>query len=117
MDSGLVFSTGQGRMCPGCEKPVANCECAEQRKSTVAGSGKTVSVGRETKGRKGKGVTVIKGLPLSHLDLLSLAASLKRKCGSGGTVRDGFIEIQGDFRDALVKELSLQGFAAKRSGG
>jgi translation initiation factor 1 len=117
MNSGLVFSTEHGRMCPGCEKPVANCECAALRKAAAGPSGKTVSVGRETKGRKGKGVTVIKGLPLSPIDLLSLAASLKRKCGSGGTVRDGVIEIQGDFRDALVKELSLQGFTAKRSGG
>jgi translation initiation factor 1 len=117
MDSDLVFSTGQGRMCPECKKPVAHCECAARRNSTVVSRGKTVSVGRETQGRKGKGVTVIKGLPLSPADLLSLATSLKRKLGSGGTVRDGVIEIQGDHRDALVKELAHLGFAAKRSGG
>jgi translation initiation factor 1 len=74
-------------------------------------------VGRETKGRKGKGITVISGLPLSETDLHSLAGSLKRKLGCGGTVRGRVIEIQGDHRDALVKELSQLGFAVKRSGG
>jgi translation initiation factor 1 len=76
-----------------------------------------VRVGRETKGRAGKGVTVITGVPLATTALEVLATQLKKKCGSGGTVKDGVIEIQGDHRDALVAELVRLGYAAKRSGG
>jgi len=74
-------------------------------------------VGRETKGRKGKGVTVVSGLPIPPADLADLARDLKKKCGSGGTVRNGVIEIQGDHRDVLVAELSRRGYRTKRSGG
>ena len=74
-------------------------------------------VSLQTKGRKGKGVTVVTGLPLSGADLTELAAALKRRCGSGGTVKAGSIEIQGDHRDLLMAELSARGWAAKRSGG
>jgi translation initiation factor 1 len=76
-----------------------------------------VRVGRETKGRRGKGVSLITGLDLPAADLLLLAAQLKKKCGSGGTVRDGVIETQGDHRDLLVRELEALGWKAKRSGG
>ncbi len=74
-------------------------------------------VSRETQGRKGKGVSVISGLGLSASDLDKLATELKRKCGSGGAVVDGRIEIQGDHRDRLVDELTRRGFKAKRAGG
>jgi translation initiation factor 1 len=76
-----------------------------------------VRVGRETKGRAGKGVTTVTGLPLSVPDLAALAAGLKKRCGSGGTVREGVIEIQGDHRDTIVAELFKLGWAAKKSGG
>lgn len=76
-----------------------------------------VRVGRETKGRAGKGVTVITGLPLAPPQLEELARQLKRRCGSGGTVRGNTIEIQGDHRDTLVAELIALGYQAKRSGG
>jgi translation initiation factor 1 len=76
-----------------------------------------VRVGRETKGRAGKGVTVITGLPLGEAELAALATQLKRRCGSGGTVRERAIEIQGDHRDLLVSELKRLGYDAKRSGG
>ncbi len=76
-----------------------------------------VRVGRETKGRGGKGVSVITGLPLHGAALDALAANLKKRCGCGGTVRNGSIEIQGDQRDLLVQELIGLGYAAKRSGG
>lgn len=72
---------------------------------------------RETKGRGGKGVSVITGLPLRDEQLEALATALKKRCGCGGTVRDGKIEIQGDQRDVLVQELVRLGYAAKRSGG
>jgi translation initiation factor 1 len=77
----------------------------------------SVRVGRETKGRAGKGVTVITGLPLRADELETLASQLKRRCGSGGTVKDGTIEIQGDHRDQLITELVRRGYSAKRSGG
>jgi translation initiation factor 1 len=74
-------------------------------------------VGREIKGRAGKGVTTVTGLPLSLSDIEALAAKLKKRCGSGGTVRAGVIEIQGDHRDTIVGELSKLGWQAKKSGG
>jgi len=83
------------------------------------GNGKEamVLVGRETQGRGGKGVTVITGLPLAPSALDDLAKQFKKRCGSGGSVRNGVIEIQGDHRDVLVAELVRLGWSAKRSGG
>lgn len=115
----LVYSTGLGRICPGCQRPVVDCVCktaAAQAARTQARGG-AIRVGRETQGRKGKGVTVIAGLPLTGEALEALATQLKKRCGSGGTVRDGVIEIQGDHRDALVAELAKLGWQAKKSGG
>jgi translation initiation factor 1 len=110
-----VYSTDHGRICPDCDKPVASCIC-RQKKAGAPGKG-GVRVGRETKGRKGKGVTVISGLPLDPANLETLAKELKKRCGSGGTVKDGVIEIQGDHRDLLLEEMSRRGWQAKRSGG
>ncbi len=115
MDSRSVYTTDKGRQCPECGRPVASCECAAKR-SGPKGDG-NVRVGRQTKGRKGKGVTLITGLPLGEDGLKELARELKQKCGTGGTVKDGAIEIQGDHRDMLVEELKRRGFSAKRSGG
>ncbi len=115
----LVYSTGQGRLCPECGRPLADCRCRRSRPATVPvarGDG-IVRVGRETKGRKGKGVSVVTGLPLDEVALEALATRLKKRCGSGGTVHDGTIEIQGDHRDLLVDELSKLGYVVKRSGG
>ena len=118
-EGGIVYSTGVGRVCPGCLRPVAECVCktAQAAEARNLARGGAVRVGRETQGRKGKGVTVISGLPLVASDLEKLATQLKKRCGSGGTVRDGLIEIQGDHRDVLVAELTRLGWGAKRSGG
>jgi translation initiation factor 1 len=70
-------------------------------------------VGRETQGRAGKGVTTITGLPISLADVEALATKLKKRCGSGGTVREAVIEIQGDHRDTIVAELIKLGWPAK----
>ena len=114
---GDVYSTRDGKLCGGCGRPVAHCVCARMRAATPLGGGR-VRVGRETAGRKGKGVTVITGLPLAPDALKALAKELKQRCGTGGTVReDGTVEIQGDHRDLLVAELGRRGFDAKRSGG
>ncbi len=111
-----VYSTEFGRMCPNCGKPVDKCVCRRQK--SISKSDGAVRIGRETKGRKGKGVTVITGVPLKNSDeLKKFAKQLKQKFGTGGTVKDGVIEIQGDLRDVLVEELKKQGFNAKRSGG
>lgn len=112
----LVYSSELGRLCPRCGNPFTRCTCKGASAAPQRGDG-IVRVGRETAGRKGKGVTVISGLPLATPALAQLASSLKRRCGSGGTVKDGRIEIQGDHRDTLVAELAAQGYRVKRSGG
>lgn len=110
----IIFSTDHGRLCPDCGAAVDACTCSEEATPTTSGP---VRVGRETKGRKGKGVTVVSNLPLQAAELAALAKRLKKACGSGGTVRDGVIEIQGDHRDTLIAALAKEGFQAKRSGG
>jgi translation initiation factor 1 len=111
----IIYSTGVGSLCPNCRRPVRECVCPKG----VPGAAKptTVRVGREVKGRAGKGVTTVTGLPMSPSDIDSLATRLKKRCGSGGTVRDGVIEIQGDHRDTIVAELIKLGWPAKKSGG
>lgn len=116
----IVYSSEHGRMCPACRNPVARCVCRDSRSSAptpAPGNPVVVRVGRETKGRKGKGVTVVTGVPLAGAALDELASRLKRSCGSGGTVKDGVIEIQGDHRDTLVAALARHGWIVKRSGG
>lgn len=112
---GIVYATGLGSLCPGCRKPVAECRCRRPDCKPVRDG--IVRVAREVAGRRGKGVTVITGLPLAGPALESLASDLKRRCGCGGTVREGRIEIQGDHRDLLVKELEARGHKVKRAGG
>lgn len=112
---GLVYST-EHTLCPRCGKPLASCPCRKALAAPPAGDG-IVRVGRQTQGRKGKGVTTITGLPLAGEALDKLASDLKRKCGSGGTVKDGTVEIQGDHRDLLVEELGKLGYRVKRAGG
>ena len=114
-NSGIVYSTEFGKMCPVCSRPILKCIC-RQKKNTPTKDG-IVRVGRETKGRKGKGVTLISGVPLDDVAIKDLGKELKKKCGTGGTVKDGIIEIQGDHRDLLVAELQKKGWTVKRSGG
>jgi translation initiation factor 1 len=114
-NSSLVWSSELGRVCPGCGKAAAACSCSKKSART-AGDG-VVRVRRETKGRGGKTVTVITGLPGSDTELGVLAGELKRRCGSGGTTKDGIIEIQGDHCDLLVATLTGKGFSVKRAGG
>jgi translation initiation factor 1 len=113
--SGSVYSTAFGKMCPDCNTPTAQCTCRE--KQSHPESDGIVRLRRETKGRKGKGVTVITGLPLDTEALKKIAKALKQKCGSGGSVKNGVIEIQGDHRDVLERELGLLSYKVKRAGG
>ena len=113
---GIVYTTGVGERCPNCLRAVAHCVCKKGTPGKTTSDG-VVRVSRETAGRKGKGVTVISGLGLAEADLQALATELKKKCGSGGAVESGRIEIQGDHRDRLVEELTKRGWKAKRAGG
>ena len=115
MKDRIVYSTSGGRMCPECARPVAECVC-RQAGPVVVGD-RVVRVGRETKGRKGKGVTVISGVGLDREGLAKLATEIKQRCGAGGTVKGAVIEIQGDHRDLIVEELKRRGYVVKRSGG
>lgn len=112
---GLVYSTEHGKTCPGCRRPVADCVCG-RAKSGPAGDG-NVRIARVSKGRGGKTVTLVTGLPLGGDALAALGSELRRACCSGGTVKDGAIEVQGDHADALVAELARRGYPAKRAGG
>ncbi len=115
MTARIIYSTGVGSLCPNCRRPVRECVCPKGAPGAVKLA--AVRVGREVKGRAGRGVTTVSGLPMSLSDIESLAAKLKKRCGSGGTVREGVIEIQGDHRDVIVAELLKLGWPAKRSGG
>jgi translation initiation factor 1 len=112
---GLVYSTDAGRMCPKCRRPIAQCACASAR--PAAPSDGIVRVSRETKGRGGKAVTLIRGLQLDAATLAGLGRQLKAACGSGGTVKDGIIEVQGDHRERVIELLKAQGHAVRRAGG
>ena len=114
----LVYSTdsSQGSTCKTCNKELRKCKCSEKSASNTPKDG-VIRVGRETKGKKGKGISTISGLPLDDYDLKDLAKELKAKCGCGGTVKNGIIEIQGDHRDLLIKELEKREYKAKKVGG
>lgn len=114
--SRVVYTTGIGRVCPECGKSFDACVCRKQAAQRPAGDG-IVRIRRETKGRNGKGVTVIAGVPLDESGLLALGKQLKARCGTGGTVKDGNIEIQGDHRDLLFSELTKLGWTVKKAGG
>lgn len=111
----VVYSTEHGRMCPCCGKSQTSCECGN-KKAKIQNDG-VVRVGRSSQGRKGKGVMAISGVPLDSDGLKKLAKELKVKFGVGGSVKNGIIEIQGDFRETLVEELQKHGWVVKLSGG
>lgn len=113
--SRLVYSTDAGRMCPQCRQAMAACVCKKAVVRT-ASSG-AVRVSRQTKGRGGKTVTRVEGVSLDDNALMQLGKQLRSACGSGGTVKNGVIEVQGDHCDKVIEALKQQGHAAKRSGG
>ncbi|MFC0252204.1 translation initiation factor Sui1 [Massilia consociata] len=113
-EGGLVYSTESGRMCPACRRPILDCTC--KAKAAPAGDG-VVRVSRQTKGRGGKSVTLVKGLALDPVALAVLGKGLRTACGSGGTVKDGVIEVQGDHCDKVMDELRKHGHDPKRAGG
>lgn len=120
MPDRLVYSTDSGRVsfCPTCGLPYKQCRCDQPSSSGSARkSDGIVRVMRDRKGRGGKTVTVIDGVMGSEAELTTLAQQLKKLCGSGGTVKDGNIEIQGDHCDKVQAKLLELGYKVKRAGG
>lgn len=111
---GLVYSTDAGRMCPSCRKPTTSCICKQKALPETDG---IVRVSLQTKGRGGKSVTIVKGLPLDVAALAVLGKQLRSACGSGGTAKDGVIEVQGDHVATVMVALQKQGYNVKRAGG
>ena len=116
-NSGLVYSTDAGRHCPNCNQPIDTCACNSSEEAAPGYASGHVYLQRESKGRAGKPVTTIKGLPLNPKELKLLAKKLKAKCGVGGSLDDGTVIIQGDQREKLKIELIAQGYSVKISGG
>jgi translation initiation factor 1 len=115
---GLVYSTERGSTCPDCRQGLADCRCkAAARPAPLPAGDGIIRVARETGGRNGKTVTVVRGLPLDAASLTALGRTLKAACGSGGTAKGGVIEIQGDHRDTVVGRLEQAGWKVKRAGG
>ncbi|MDN2658823.1 translation initiation factor Sui1 [Neptunomonas sp. CHC150] len=116
--SRLVYSTEGGDTCSSCRQPKRECQCQDladdQRLASLDG---IVRIRRETSGRKGKGVTTITGVPVAEAQLKKLTKQLKQQCGTGGSLKDGVIEIQGDHREKIKGLLETQGFTVKLAGG
>ena len=110
-----VYSSQHGRVCPRCGRAAKQCVCRQSPRAS-RGDG-VVRVRREVAGRRGKPVTTIEGVPLPSDALRELASELKRRCGSGGSAKDGVIEIQGDHRDTVIPLLEERGYTVKRAGG
>lgn len=122
---GLVYSTDQGRLCPGCHRAIAACVCKDRSRPRPNGNGREsggggdgiVRLRRQSQGRKGSGVTLVDGLPLTAAQMAELAKALKVLCGVGGAVKDGVIELQGDQRERIRPVLEARGFKVKLAGG
>jgi translation initiation factor 1 len=114
---GLVYSTALGRTCPACRQALADCRCKALAADVQPSGDGVVRVSRETAGRGGKAVTLVRGVPLQGEALAALGKRLRTFCGAGGTLKDGVLEVQGDHRDRVVPWLENEGFKVKRSGG
>ncbi|MCK5880597.1 MAG: stress response translation initiation inhibitor YciH [Sinobacterium sp.] len=110
-----VYSTEFGKLCPKCGAAEHDGRCANAA-SAVLGDGK-VRIQRETKGRKGAGVTLVTGVPLAEKEMKLLHKTLKKKCGVGGALKNGVMELQGDQRETLLELLSGKGWDVKVAGG
>lgn len=118
VESRIVYTTGIGRCCPDCGKPKESCRCSKQKVASPSPPADgIIRVGRETKGRRGKGVTIVTGIPLTGQALADLVKTIKHQCGSGGTLKGTTVELQGDHRDTVTALLVNRGWKVKRTGG
>jgi len=119
--SRLVYSTETGKICSLCQKSISECTCKKKKSKAQPNINIKIDgiirIQREVKGRKGKTVTTVSGFQNNAGELKNLATQLKRCCGTGGSVKNGVIIIQGDHRDTLITELKIRGFKAKIAGG
>lgn len=116
--TGLVYSTDSGRMCPTCRLPAADCQCKAQAKAQALPKGDgVVRVSRDSKGRGGKTMTVVRGLSLDAEALATLGKRLRTACGAGGTAKEGVLEVQGDHVERVIAWLQQEGWTVKRAGG
>ena len=111
VDSHLIYSTDNGSICPDCSKPIKECVCRQLRRNALPETCGKVKIRHETAGRKNKGVTIIYSLPLSQEQLEKLVKKLKSTFGTGGTVKDHTIELQGDQREKVAVELRRLGYS------
>jgi len=111
--SRLVYSSGAGRVCPGCGWPADNCRCSTRCREAAVPARVVAKLRLEKAGRGGKAVTVVYDLPRNAAFLKDLARELKQACGAGGTVQADAIEIQGDLRDRVRDLLHQKGFGVK----
>ena len=109
-----VYSTEHGKLCTTCGEPQHNGKCKSS--TAIIGDGK-VRIQRETKGRKGAGVTLVSGIPLAEKELKALHKTLKKKCGVGGAIKNGVLELQGDQRQSILNALQGRGWDVKIAGG
>jgi translation initiation factor 1 len=111
-----VYSTDKGRLCPSCTEALSACRCASDAANKLVGDGR-VRVKLDTKSRNGKAVTLVEGLAMTVAEVETLAKVLKTRCSSGGAVKNGVIEIQGDHRTLILSVLQSKGIQAKQAGG
>lgn len=109
-----VYSTEHGRLCPDCGQSTHSGKC--KKTDAVIGDGR-VRIQRETKGRKGAGVTLVSGIPLAADELKALHKQLKKTCGVGGAIKNGVLELQGDQREKVLQALQGKGWDVKIAGG
>ena len=115
-----VYSSAHGRICSHCGLPTKRCQCRNNPRGagrSAPNADSVARVRREKKGRGGKTVTTVADVPLPPDALKDLAKRLRRQCGTGGTIKDGVIEIQGDHADTILEALAQDGIRAKRAGG
>lgn len=113
LNSRLVYSTSHGSICPACAKPAGDCACRKIKMGALPKSEGPARIRYETKGRKGKAMTLITGLALSQEQLLEFVKELKQRFGTGGTVKNYAIELQGDHREQAAQELRKRGYEVK----
>jgi translation initiation factor 1 len=112
-DGRLVYSSDAGRICPDCGRPASDCRCGTGAPDESIPKRLVAKLRMEKKGRGGKIVTVVDGLPRNAALLKALSQELKRACGTGGAVLDGGVELQGDLRERIREVLQAKGYIVK----